>query len=110
MRDSLSDAVKESKFFRANHKNLHRANDKIYESAKKGHVPLMIGGDHSLAMGSISGVAKHYKEQNQDIGVIWVDAHGDINTPDSSESGNIHGMPLATLLGDGHADLFKSWL
>ncbi len=107
VRDSLSDAIKETKFLEPITKICTELSEKIYESAKSGHVPLMIGGDHSLAMGSISGVAKHYNEQNQDIGVIWVDAHGDINTPSSSESGNIHGMPLATLLGDGHPDLLN---
>lgn len=79
--------------------------DRVYDSLKAGRVPLTLGGDHSLAMGSIAGVAKFYAEQKQKIGVIWLDAHGDINTPETSASGNIHGMPLAHVLGKGHKDL-----
>ena len=69
-------------------------------------LPLVIGGDHSVAIGTISGIARHLRSQRDDRsadppGLIWFDAHGDINTPDSSPSGNIHGMPLACLLGRG---------
>ncbi len=66
-----------------------------------GDVPLIIGGDHSLAMGSVAGVAAHYRERGEDIGLLWIDAHADMNTPESSPSGNVHGMPLAHLLGYG---------
>jgi arginase len=79
--------------------------DRVYESLKAGRVPLTLGGDHSLAMGSIAGVTKFYAEKKQKVGVIWLDAHGDINTPETSDSGNIHGMPLAHVLGSGHKDL-----
>ncbi|MHC5065362.1 MAG: arginase [Planctomycetota bacterium] len=68
-------------------------------------IPVVLGGDHSLAIGSVSGVAKHYKSKNEKIGLIWVDAHADINTPETSLSGNIHGMPLAALLGMGESSL-----
>ena len=71
----------------------------------RGDMPLIIGGDHSIAHGSVAGVASHYQDQNQSIGLLWFDAHGDINTPEISPSGNIHGMPLAHLLGYGDADL-----
>ncbi|MDJ0938677.1 MAG: arginase [Woeseiaceae bacterium] len=70
-----------------------------------GHVPLIIGGDHSLAMGSVAGVAAHYGARGEDIGMVWIDAHADMNTPGSSPSGNVHGMPLAHLLGYGDADM-----
>lgn len=70
-----------------------------------GFVPLVIGGDHSIAMGTVSGVAAHYRARQQDIGLLWFDAHGDMNLPKTSPSGNIHGMPLAHLLGYGDADL-----
>lgn len=63
--------------------------------------PLVFGGDHSIAVGTLAGVAKHYKN----LGVIWYDAHGDLNTSDTSPSGNIHGMPLAASLGIGHDSL-----
>ena len=78
---------------------------KCYESLKGGNFPLVMGGDHSIAIGSIAGISQFYREQNKRIGIIWVDAHADINTPESSPSGNIHGMPLATLLGFGHKSL-----
>ncbi len=70
-------------------------------------IPVILGGDHSIAIGSISGVAKFYKERQEKIGVIWVDAHADINTPQSSPSGNIHGMPFAVLLGMGEPSLVE---
>ncbi|MCY4043532.1 MAG: arginase [Cellvibrionales bacterium] len=68
-------------------------------------IPLIIGGDHSIAMGSISGIASSLNHTNNRLGVIWFDAHGDMNIPESSPSGNIHGMPLAHLLGKGDQDL-----
>jgi len=70
-----------------------------------GEWPLVIGGDHSIAMGTISGLAAHLKKSGQKLGLIWFDAHGDMNRPDSTPSGNIHGMPLAHLLGYGDPDL-----
>jgi len=70
---------------------------------KRGRVPVTIGGDHSAAIGSISAVAAHFRAQKKKLGVIWIDAHGDMNTPETSESGNVHGMPLAALLGMGPA-------
>lgn len=70
-----------------------------------GEIPLVVGGDHSIAMGTVSGAAAHFKQSNQQLGLIWFDAHGDMNLPDSSPSGNIHGMPLAHLLGFGDKEL-----
>lgn len=70
-----------------------------------GHTPLVLGGDHSVAIGTISGMARALRSKGEHLGVIWVDAHTDMNTPQSSPSGNIHGMPLATLLGHGHPNL-----
>ena len=67
--------------------------------------PLVIGGDHSIAMGTVSGVSSYYRDRGQDLGLIWFDAHGDMNIPGVSPSGNIHGMPLAHLLGRGDEDL-----
>ena len=75
---------------------------------KEDSLPLFIGGDHSISMGSIAGVAQHYKEStNKKIGVIWFDAHADMNTPVSSESGNVHGMSLAALLGSKGFETLK---
>ncbi|HET7287490.1 MAG TPA: arginase, partial [Pyrinomonadaceae bacterium] len=67
--------------------------------------PVVLGGDHSIAMGSFAGVASHFKKQDQTLGLIWFDAHADMNTPETTPSGNIHGMPLAVLLGYGTPEL-----
>ena len=67
--------------------------------------PIIIGGDHSIAIGSFAGVAAHYKKKDQTLGLIWFDAHADMNTPETTPSGNIHGMPLAALLGYGTPEL-----
>jgi arginase len=78
-----------------------RTAEAVVKTLEEGMTPLVLGGDHSLAAGSISGVAEFYRRQGQKIGVIWIDAHSDINTPETSPSGNVHGMPLAALLGLG---------
>ena len=70
-----------------------------------GQLPLILGGDHSIAIGSFAGAASHYRKQNETLGLIWFDAHADMNTPETTPSGNIHGMPLATLLGYGAPEL-----
>lgn len=74
---------------------------KVERTLKKGEFPLVLGGDHSIAIGTISGVASFAHKQHKNIGVLWIDAHGDFNTPETSPSGNIHGMPLAVCLGLG---------
>ena len=68
-------------------------------------LPLVIGGDHSIAMGSFAGATAYFKQREQTLGLIWFDAHADINTPETTPSGNIHGMPLAALLGYGAPEL-----
>jgi arginase len=78
-----------------------RTAEAVVKTLSEGQTPFVLGGDHSLAAGSVSGVAEYYRRQGQKIGVIWIDAHSDINTPDTSPSGNVHGMPLASLLGLG---------
>ncbi len=78
-----------------------RTAEAVVKTLEDGMTPLLLGGDHSLAAGSVSGVAHFYRRQSQQIGVVWIDAHSDINTPESTPSGNVHGMPLAALLGLG---------
>jgi arginase len=79
---------------------------KIVETTvEQGRMPLVLGGDHSVAMGSVAGVASHHRKTNGKIGLIWIDAHADMNTPESSPSGNVHGMPLACLVGMGPKEL-----
>ncbi|HEV2883596.1 MAG TPA: arginase [Pyrinomonadaceae bacterium] len=74
---------------------------------KAGELPLTLGGDHSIAIGSIAGFSSYCRQQNQTPGLIWFDAHADMNTPETTPSGNIHGMPLAVLLGYGAPELTK---
>lgn len=85
----------------------------VYEHAKEGRFVLTLGGDHSIAVGTISGTAKAIRERlGRELAVIWVDAHADINTPETSDSGNIHGMPVAFLTGlatEERKDIF-GWL
>ena len=82
-----------------------RLADKVEAGLARGHFPVVLGGDHSVAIGTVSGLARHYRKRGEAIGVLWVDAHTDMNTPETSPSGNVHGMPLATLLGYGRPEL-----
>ncbi|MBU3107623.1 arginase [Clostridium gasigenes] len=82
--------------------NIELAN-KVYSALENNTLPITIGGDHSLALGSVAGTSKYHGNDN--IAVVWVDAHGDINTDETTPSGNIHGMPLAASMGIGHSDL-----
>jgi arginase len=75
-----------------------------YTMAKSGHVPIVIGGDHSLSIGSVSGVARHCAEAGRELFVLWLDAHADFNTPATSPSGNMHGMSAAALCGEPGLD------
>ncbi|HNC50269.1 MAG TPA: arginase, partial [bacterium] len=79
--------------------------DDVEKCLADNHIPLVLGGDHSIAIGTLAGVSGFFRKTNQKIGVIWIDAHGDMNTPETSPSGNIHGMPLAVSLGNGHPKL-----
>ena len=77
----------------------------VQDALARGAAPLVLGGDHSVAIGTVTGVSRYYRERGQRVGLLWLDAHADMNTPDSSPSGNIHGMPLACVLGMGPAEL-----
>jgi arginase len=89
--------MKQPKFVSAVTKEV---SEQVYAHAKEGKLVLTLGGDHSIAIGTVSGTARAVRERlGREIAVIWVDAHADINTPESSESGNIHGMPVAFLTG-----------
>lgn len=80
---------------------------RVRRTLEQGEVPLVLGGDHSIAMGTVAGVAEHFRSKDRPIGLIWVDAHADMNTPETTLSGNVHGMPLAALLGMGHPKLVE---
>ena len=82
-----------------------RARDLVEDALERGCMPLVLGGDHSIAIGSVAGVSRFYARRGESIGLIWVDAHSDMNTPGTSPSGNVHGMPLAVLTGHGPQQL-----
>jgi arginase len=79
--------------------------DMVAQTLERGSRPIVMGGDHSIAIGTIAGVARHYNQRDERIGLIWFDAHGDHNTPETSPTGNIHGMPAAVVTGLGSAEL-----
>ena len=90
-----------------------RTAEAVEQALEQGLTPLVLGGDHSVAAGTVAGVAQFYRSRQQRIGLIWLDAHSDINTPETSPSGNVHGMPLAALVGLGPeplASIFGSWV
>ena len=77
----------------------------VGEALARGRFPVALGGDHSVAVGTITGVSQHFRAQGKSVGIIWLDAHADMNTPESSPSGNVHGMPLACIVGLGPREL-----
>lgn len=92
-------------------KDIARVCQKLFHSAlaslEEGAIPIVLGGDHSLGAGSVAAAAAFARKRSQHLGLIWVDAHGDMNRPSTSESGNVHGMPLAALLGAEPAELAR---
>lgn len=74
---------------------------RIYRTLEEGYFPLSLGGDHSIAIGTQAGVAKFHHDRAESVGLLWIDAHADMNTPETSPSGNVHGMPFAATLGFG---------
>jgi len=84
-----------------------RLADLVEQSANAAKVPLVLGGDHSVAIGTVAGMSRyfHRSEPSQKLGLLWIDAHADMNTPESSPSGNVHGMPLACCIGLGPSEL-----
>ena len=78
---------------------------KVESAVEVGKFPLVLGGDHSIAVGTVSGVSYAFRKRSASIGLIWVDAHADMNTPETSPSGNVHGMPLACCVGRGPREL-----
>jgi arginase len=77
----------------------------VERAAGDGKFPVVLGGDHSIAAGTIAGMSKHFRKSKKKLGLIWIDAHADMNTPATSPSGNVHGMPLAATLGMGPKEL-----
>jgi arginase len=79
--------------------------EKVEAAFEDGSAPLVLGGDHSIAAGTVSGASHHFRRQGKSIGLLWIDAHADMNTPETSLSGNVHGMPLACCVGMGPPEL-----
>lgn len=73
----------------------------VMQALDRHATPIVVGGDHSVAAGTVAGVAQHFRASNQAMGLLWIDAHSDINTPETTTSGNVHGMPVAAILGMG---------
>jgi len=79
----------------------------VEQAAEEDKAPLVMGGDHSIAVGSVAGMARHFRKKKKRMGLLWIDAHADMNTPQTSPSGNVHGMPLACCIGLGPEELAK---
>jgi arginase len=107
--------IPETKAFGDPHKKyireIARVCERLYKASlaalEKGGFPLVLGGDHSLAAGSVAATADFVRREHKPLGLLWVDAHADMNTPSSSGSGNVHGMPLASLLGPDPSELAR---
>jgi arginase len=77
----------------------------VEKAVSAGKLPLLLGGDHSIAVGTVAGLSRCFRKKKQSVGLIWIDAHADMNTPETSPSGNVHGMPLACCIGMGPKEL-----
>ena len=77
----------------------------VEKTLDQSRMPVVLGGDHSIAIGTVAGVTQHFRKRTQNVGLLWVDAHADMNTPETSPSGNVHGMPLACAIGMGPPEL-----
>jgi arginase len=102
---SMPEADEKLKYVREISNACEQLATEVEEILKANQLPLILGGDHSIAIGSFAGAVSYYKKQNETLGLIWFDAHADMNTPETTPSGNIHGMPLAVLLGYGTSEL-----
>ncbi len=101
----VADAAENPKYLKEMLASCQNMAKDIKQILEDGAIPVILGGDHSIAIGTFSAISSYFKSQAQEIGLIWFDAHADINTHETSPSGNIHGMPLAALLGFGESSL-----
>jgi arginase len=104
-REATPEGLGEAKYLEQIAATCESLSGSVYRALQSGHSPLVLGGDHSIATGTVAGVSKYFHDGNQKIGLIWIDAHADMNTPQTSPSGNVHGMPLACCIGRGPAEL-----
>ncbi len=103
--ETQSIGEQDAKYLHAITETCAREAQQVMETLAVGQTPVVLGGDHSIAVGTVSGVAEFYRRKKEKIGLIWIDAHADINTPQTSPSGNVHGMPVAALTGLGPDEL-----
>ena len=101
----VADAAENPKYLKEMLASCQNMAKDIKQILEDGAIPVILGGDHSIAIGTFSAISSYFKSQAEEIGLIWFDAHADINTHETSPSGNIHGMPLAALLGFGESSL-----
>lgn len=107
VRDTLPDEAPKQHYLHQIAKLCEELQQQVHGALTAGRTPIVLGGDHSIGIGTISGVSRWHRERGEKVGLIWLDAHADLNTPTSSPSGNIHGMPLSVVLGDGHPELTR---
>lgn len=103
--DYIADSGENPKYLAEMLETSRRSAEAVRSILDSGALPVILGGDHSMAIGTFSGISSFFRERDEEIGLVWFDAHADINTPETSPSGNIHGMPLAVLLGMGNQEL-----
>ena len=97
--ETMSEGDANAKYLKEITETCSKEAELVVKTLEAGKIPVVLGGDHSIAAGTVSGVAEFYRRKNQRIGLLWIDAHTDINTPGSSPSGNVHGMPLGAIMG-----------
>ncbi len=105
--ETLHFGDRRAKYLKEIAETCQEAAHRIYQTLEAGCFPVSLGGDHSIAIGTQAGVSKFYRDRKKAIGCIWLDAHADMNTPETSPSGNVHGMPFAATLGYGPEGLAK---
>jgi len=105
LREQKSPGDPKAKYLKEIARSCQKQADWVKKILEDGALPLVLGGDHSIAVGTASGVSDFYRARQKSVGLIWLDAHGDFNTPETTPSGNIHGMPLACLHGFGPKEL-----
>ena len=105
--ESLQPLNEKARFLREIAQACESLRDRVIGVLDDGRLPLVVGGDHSIACGTVAGISSWYHRRQEKIGLLWFDAHGDMNTPETSPSGNIHGMPLAACLGRGLPELTR---
>ncbi len=103
--ESMDAGAKNAKFLDSIAETCEKLATIVEHVVEDGKFPLVLGGDHSIAAGTVAGVSSAYRKRNQKIGLLWIDAHTDMNTPETTRSGNVHGMPLACCMGFGPPEL-----